>query len=149
MEADRVPDGNEPRFDIDIERGKQGEMFVHGIIEALKGGGHRVEIKRDDRSQETGNIYVEYMCRKRGRFEWSGIATTEAQIWVYVLEQGHLAVAISTERLKDLARTAIQRGRVAEERDGSHPTKGAIVPIRDLIQAGTRAVKAGLYGKYS
>lgn len=149
MISDRVPIGYEPRFDVDVERGKQGEMFVHGIIDALKNGGHRIEVKTDERSRETGNVYVEYECRKRGEYVKSGIATSEAQVWVFVLDQGNVALAISTERLRELARSAFRKGRIAEERDGSHPTRGALIRLPDLISAGTHAVRAPLAGRYS
>lgn len=141
MDIDRISDGYEPRFDIDIERGRQGEMFVLGILEALKEGGSRVEVKRDDRSQETGNIYVEYQCRRRDGWAASGIAVSEAQIWVFVLCLGDLAVCVSTERLKQLARVAYRRGRVAEETDGSHPTKGVLIRLTDLVRSGTKAFR--------
>jgi len=141
-------DGYEPRFDIDMERGAQGEMFVAGILDALRNGGTRIEVKRDDKSQFTGNVYVEYECMKRGWYVPSGIATTEALIWVFVLEQDQLAVCIATERLKVLARAAIRAGRVGEERDGSHPTRGALVRITDLLLAGTHAMRTRLLPKY-
>lgn len=60
----RKADGYEPRFDIDASYGRQGELFVSSIIDALTGGS--VEVKRDSRFAKTGNVYVEYECRKRG-----------------------------------------------------------------------------------
>lgn len=59
------------------------------------------------------------------------------------------AVAISTERLRELARTAVKRGRIAEERDDSHPTRGALVRLSDLVGAGTKAVRATLIARHS
>jgi len=139
MDEDRVPDTYKPEFDIDIKRGKQGEMFVQDIVDAMSKGGHRIEIKRDDMSQVTGNIYVEYRCKRRGAWAPSGISTTEAQVWVFVLDLGNLAVCISTERLRGLVKEAHSRGRKAEEKDGSHPTKGVLVRLTDLVTAGTHA----------
>lgn len=144
MEPDRVPDGYEPEFDIDLKRGQQGEMFVRDIIDALSEGGHRIEVKRDDRSQGTGNIYVEYECKRRGRFVPSGLSSTQAQLWVFVLEVHHMAVCISVERLKELGRDAYRQGRIAEEKDGSHPTKGVLIPLTTLAGAATRAVRTKL-----
>lgn len=148
--SDRISQGYRPEFDIDIERGKQSELFVLGILEAIKEGGRYVEVKRDDRSQDTGNVYVEYECRSQvsGEYKPSGIATTQSHITAIVLEQGNLLVCISTERLKQLARAAIKRGRVAEEKDGRNPTRGALVRITDLLLAGTKAVRASLLPKY-
>ena len=84
-ETDRLAEGYEPRFDIDYsEVGRPGELFVMGIIEGLKSD--RVEVKTDQVSQTTGNIYVEYACKKQGQYKPSGLAVTEASLWVFVLE---------------------------------------------------------------
>ena len=138
--ADRHAEGYEPRYDIDSEVGRQGSFFVMDIIDALKGD--RVEVKRDLKSQETGNIYLEYECKKRGRYVKSGLAITEADLWVFVLDHGDLALAVSTDLLKKMGRVAFTRGQKKECQRGSHPTRGVVIPISELAEAGTIAGKA-------
>lgn len=57
-------------------------------------------------------------------------------------------VAMSTARLLDLARKAYRKGRLVEEKDGSHPTRGVVIPIVDLVRWGTKAGKASAIRKY-
>lgn len=133
---ERLTDDYEPRYDIDYEAGRQGEFFVVDIIEALTS--ERVEVKTDLMSQETGNVYVEYECLKRGKYVPSGIAVTEAPLWVFVLECGELAVVISTSRLKELAGDAYRNGRKRECKKGSHPTRGVVIPLTMLVKAGRK-----------
>lgn len=136
---DRMADGYEPRFDIDHEVGKQGELFVSDLIAALKS--ERVEVKTDLKAQKTGNIYVEFECKRRGTYVPSGISTTEAAVWVFVLDMGNLAVAISTHFLREIGRAAYKAGKVRECLRGSHPTRGVVIPVAELLSNGTMARK--------
>lgn len=137
MTEDRRQDGYEPRFDIDYEFGKQGELFVTRIIDAL--GTHRVEVKNDARFAVTGNVYVECFCQRRGKFRPSGIATTEAEFWVFVLNDV-ACVAVTTAYLKDACR-AVWRNNPSRRKKcdrGSHPTKGVAMSVMWLLQNGTQ-----------
>lgn len=140
MSARPSADGYEPRFDIDYERGSQGEMFTRSIIDAM--ARDRVEVKQDGRIRETGNVYLEYECLRRGKYVPSGLATSEAECWVFVIEGGDVLIAIPTEKLKELGRAAFKAGNVRECVVGSHPTKGVVVTVADLLGLGTRAGKA-------
>lgn len=146
-----ISDGYEPRWDIDLDRGEAAQSFAFGVLEHIQNGdGRTVEVKRDDRSQETGNVYIEYECERADGWNPSGIAATEAKLWVFVLEQDQLLVAITVERLKDVCRTALKDGRARKGgcMRGSHPTRGVILPITDLLLAGTRAMRSTLIRKY-
>jgi hypothetical protein len=127
----RHAEGYEPRFDRDYQYGRQGEIFVTDIVEALQND--RVEVKRDARYKDTGNLYVEVKCRRGGEWKKSGIATTEAEVWVFVLGDSEMCVVITTEALKRLVRQQWKNGRVAEERDGSHPTVGVLISASALL----------------
>ncbi len=138
--VDRMADGYEPRFDIDMEIGRQGEIFITSVIDAMKGGAS-CEVKTDEKSAVTGNIYVEFECFRLGRWQKSGIATTEAEVWAFVL--GSAALCIPTDKLKVLARLRWHAGGERECTRGSHPTKGVIIPIPWLLkQLGTSAQAA-------
>ncbi len=119
---DRLAEGYVPQFDIDAEYGRQGELLVLDIIQALKTGS--VEVKTDARALDTGNVYVEYQCKGRP----SGISTTQTEVWVFVV--GDIALAVPTERLRQLARHYYRdETRRAARRVGSHPTRGVLVPL--------------------
>ncbi len=117
----------EPRWDFDWERGRQGELFVQDVMAAIQAK-TPVEVKRDDRTADTGRIYVEYECKGRP----SGIQTSQSPLWAFVLG-GNAVLFIPIDALKQLARQAWQypRNRVECTR-GSHPTKGVTIPLADV-----------------
>jgi len=129
----RLSTGYEPRFDIDYEYGRQGELFIADVVAALRD--NRVEVKR--KSYEDDLFYVEYACRKRGDWAESGIATTEAELWAFVIGESAVAVVVTTERLRDAAAFVWKHmpGMRKEETDGSHPTKGVLVPFVMLVDS--------------
>jgi hypothetical protein len=77
----RMSEGYEPRFDIDLEVGRQGELFVARIVDSIAASRH--EVKTDEKALLTGNIFLEVQCLYRGRWERSGIARTEAEVWCH------------------------------------------------------------------
>ena len=117
----------EPRWDVDWAIGRQGEMFVTDVIAALRDGA-TVETKTDKRAADTGRLYIEYECLGKP----SGLRTTEAMIWAFVLGSGTL-LFLPTDTLKRLARLAwrIPEFRVECAR-GSHPTRGVLIPLASL-----------------
>lgn len=147
MDDQRLVDGYEPRFDIDYERDRQGELFVHDIIRLLQT--ESVEVKTDERAKDTGNVYVEYECLRGGEYVKSGLATTDADAWVFVLEKGDLAVFVSTLMLRELAREAYKKGRLRECVRGSHPTRGVVIPLAELVSAGTHAGRSAAVKRVS
>lgn len=131
MTLARLSEGYEPRFDIDYEFGRQGELLIGSVIEALKT--ESAEVKTDAQSLRTGNLYVEFECLRRDGWHRSGLATTEAEVWCFVLGTTGLALVVQTEALKEICRPLRRAGKVAEERDGSHPTRGVLLPIAHLV----------------
>lgn len=133
---DRMADGYEPRFDIDYEAGRQGELFVARAIDAMKDGS--AEVKTDDRAVETGNIYLEYECRYRGEWRRTGIATSEADLWCHVI--GESIIVAPTSRVREVARFAGKFSQYRRELTrGSHPTRGVCIPLAmfvDLLRRG-------------
>lgn len=122
----------EPRWDLDYEVGRQAEMWVSDIREALKSDS--IEVKRDRRAAETGNVYVEYQCKKRGKWEPSGIATTTAKLWMFVLVESEFGFVITTDTLKKVARAAKRNpNNIRKEEDGSHPTYGVVIRVSQLF----------------
>src|SRR5574341_1062342 len=126
--------GRQPNWDIDRASGATAELWIDDIRAVLTEG--TLEVKRDVRAMTTGNLYIEYECLRRGRYEPSGISTTRADAWVIVLEESALALVIETSFLKLLCGKPGVRTR--EERDGSHPTKGYLLPLTYLVRPADR-----------
>lgn len=130
---DRLSDGYQPDFDIDLALGKQGELFVASIADALGSGSARAEVKTDAMIARTGNVYIEYECQRRDGWHPSGIASTTAQIWVFVLP-ANVLVAAPVENVRERCRTSWWRSDYRREcLVGSHPTKGIAVPVGKFV----------------
>jgi hypothetical protein len=125
-------EGYFPDFDHDFSVGKRGEALVGELRAEWVAG--KVEVKYDRHAHRTGNIYIEFECRRADGWQPSGIATTKATHWAYVVASGPLYFVLPTPVLRSIAEGARRRGQIAEERDGSHPTKGALVPILAVVR---------------
>lgn len=136
--VDRRAEGYEPDFDIDMAAGAQGELFVARMMDSLGVRGS-VEVKYDAQYLNTGNVYLEYRCLRRGQWMPSGIAVTKAAFWAFVLGMDTFCFFIATETLKQAGRERWRypKARVGLER-GSHPTKGVILPVDWLANYSAR-----------
>lgn len=131
MTFDRAAEGYVPQFDIDAEVGRQGEMFIARVIQAIATAS--IEVKADVVAGRTGNLYVEFSCCRRGEWRPSGIATTSAELWAYALGSSQLALVIPTNVLREAARERYRQGHIRECSRGSHPTKGVVIPFAFLL----------------
>lgn len=77
-------------FDLDLEFGQEGENLVKELLT----NGSTIEVKRDRRWKETGNLYIETECFYTGNEKWhqSGLSVTKAKYWAFVLEEAILIV---------------------------------------------------------
>ena len=125
---ERLVTGYEPRWDIDAAVGQLGEGYAANVIEDLKTSS--VEIKTDEKALKTHNIYVETECLRNGEYVSSGISTSQARFWAYVLGRS-LVLVLPTHILRQ-AMTAGTRSACTR---GSHPTKGYLVSLSALIAA--------------
>ena len=81
-------------FRHDLELGQVGEKALGEIFSNKK-----IEVKTDLKAHQTGNVFVEYSSRGKK----SGIATTEADYWCFIVSNKQVAI-LDTEKVKDLAR---------------------------------------------
>lgn len=128
----RISEGYEPRFDIDYSYGFEGERYIADIIDGITSG--KVEVKRDAVFHDTGNVYIEYMCQKNGQWTESGINTTTADVWIFVLGDSKMFIGIKVAELRELAKHFHSWGCTGYEKDGSHPTRGVIISAKYLMQ---------------
>lgn len=133
---DRLAEGYEPNFDIDAAVGRQGELFWRDVQKALADGS--AEVKTDEKALITGNVYLEYQCLRSGEWRPSGIATSSSEIWVHVI--GTVAVSAPLWQIREVARKAYQNGCQKEMMRGSHPTRGVLISLRDLLPLLVEAV---------
>src|SRR5687767_13828276 len=81
-------DGYDPsmsEFDVDYERGAQGELFIKSLLRTLREGSAKIEVKTDFLFVETSNFFIEYKQEVRpGVWKNSGIFISKSQVWALV-----------------------------------------------------------------
>lgn len=114
-------------FDLDFAYGHEGERLVRDILT----GGLTVEVKRDGRWVDTGNIYIETGFYSRATHEWveSGLLKTKADRWAFVLE--NMVIIVTTS---DLRQAVEKYGRPISTKIEPNPSKGFLITINDLIE---------------
>jgi hypothetical protein len=119
---------NKSSFDLDFSFGREGEE----LVEQLLTKGKRVEVKRDRKWQDTGNVYIETACFFTKKNEWapSGLAVTEAEYWAFVLKT--TVLMISTQVLQFAVQTY---GKDITCQIPPNLSKGYLVKVVDLIEA--------------
>ncbi len=113
-------------FRYDLEYGiVEGETWFHNVVSNSK-----FEVKTDRLSAKTGNIYIEYESRGKP----SGIATTQADYWVYKIAE-FKAIVIKTEELKMLVKQLVNEGKARPNVKGgdNNTSIGVLVKIKDLV----------------
>jgi len=121
----------EPRFDLDLQYGQQGELQIGDFLEWIASGNGRVEVKR--KRYLDHRLYVETHSDKgrTGNYQASGINVTTALLWTFVIGDTGIHIAVPTAAL----RAAIEdpSSKPVEERDGSCPTRGVLIDFCVLL----------------
>tara|TARA_R110000765_G_C18441185_1_gene547017 strand:+ start:122 stop:472 length:351 start_codon:yes stop_codon:yes gene_type:complete len=110
-------------FRYDLKVGQVAENLLADLLENKK-----IEVKRDLRALETGNVFIEYESRNKP----SGIAKSEADYYCYFISDTRMFL-ITTTDLKKLCRKYIGTNRDKLGGD-SNTSKGILLPITDLIK---------------
>tara|TARA_R110000803_G_scaffold153992_2_gene218809 strand:+ start:256 stop:612 length:357 start_codon:yes stop_codon:yes gene_type:complete len=109
-------------FRYDLKVGQVAESILANLLQTKT-----IEVKRDLRALDTGNVFVEYESRNKA----SGIAKSEADYYCYFISDTRMFL-ITTEDLKALCRKYI--GTYRDKLGGdSNTSKGILLPIIDLI----------------
>ena len=110
-------------FRHDLEVGQVKEKELADIFE-----GSTIEVKRDLRALETGNVFVEYYnLRSKTK---SGISTTEAEFYCFAIEDTfHI---IKTSVLKDRCRKYMGTQKDVLGGD-SNTSKGILLKIQEPV----------------
>ena len=113
-------------FDIDLKFGKQGEETVANILSI-----ETVEVKRDKRWKDTGNLYIETDCWYNASQSWkpSGLSVSKATHYAFVLE--NMVVIVTTEDLKAIVEKS---GRPIECKIEPNPSKGYLIKLSHIVE---------------
>lgn len=114
----------EKNFDIDLRYGNIGEELVLSLLN----GGQKIEVKTDRMAHKTGNIAIEFQCRGR----LSGIATSEADYWAFVLNDNKFILFIKTDILRAIARLYYEKGFIKKGGDDK-ASDMIVIPLKILI----------------
>lgn len=114
----------EKNFDIDLRYGNIGEELVLSLLN----GGQKIEVKTDRMAHKTGNIAIEFQCRGR----LSGIATSEADYWAFVLNDNKFVLFIKTDILRAIARLYYEKGFIKKGGDDK-ASDMIVIPLKILI----------------
>lgn len=118
-----LEEGGRKDFKYDLKLGEVGEGIL-GELLTLK----KIEVKRDFFTSMTGNIAVEFSSRGKP----SGIATTEADWWAFIICEDKYILLIETQKLKKIARIQYKAGQVKKGGD-NQTSELVIIPVKDII----------------
>jgi hypothetical protein len=122
--------GYKPEWDIDKSYGEEGERRFAELFGWLATGDPRVEVKRKRRTDDW--FYIELQHNPHGRgWRNSGLHTTQAEIWAFVIADTGVMVAFPTALLRAALRYGI--GKPAAETDGDCPTEGRLLRLPNLM----------------
>lgn len=90
----KISEGYEPRWDIDLEFGMAGEKTVADLLGMIG----TIEVKRD-RHTYSNNLVIETHRFEGTQWIKSGIHTSQANYWVYIMGSTYTIVPTGVIRL--------------------------------------------------
>jgi hypothetical protein len=119
-------------FAFDLKYGQEGEEAVIANLLDIRDGNGKVEVKRKRKRDIT--VYVEVEQRKIGTscYVPSGISTTEASNWFFVVDETGCSFSAPVQRIRNLIAWACPR-LIDGGLDGENPTRGILFPFDWLL----------------
>jgi hypothetical protein len=113
-------------WDLDLRYGQDGEESVRRLLTI-----DTVEVKRDRRWKETGNLYIETSCYyvNNGAFKPSGVSVSKATHFAFVIED--LTILVSKS---DLINTVKEYGRNISCKIEPNVSFGYLITIDSLLK---------------
>ena len=113
-------------WDLDLRYGQDGEESVRRLLTI-----DTVEVKRDRRWKETGNLYIETSCYyvNDGAFKASGVSVSKATHFAFVIED--LTILVSKS---DLVNTVKEYGRNISCNIEPNVSFGYLITIDSLLK---------------
>ena len=122
-------------FDLALREGKKGESHFQRMV-----GGKKIEVKKDYLAHQTGNLFIEVMCRGKK----SGLSTTKARWWAFAICNEHRRVEtwvvartywLKQQRRKWEAQWVFVRGG-EKNKKGQRVSLGFFVPLWSVANPG-------------
>jgi hypothetical protein len=113
-------------FTHDLDFGTVGEDWVNDIFTS----GKKVEVKTDRLAHKTGNVFIEYESRGKP----SGVSTSDAHYWIYIIDESKSAIILDVNILKDKLRKFHKEGRYLMNGGDNDTSKGFLIPIHELFK---------------
>lgn len=127
--------GYEPKFDIDYQYGRQGELLVARVLEQLGDGQGRVEVKTSRYPGHQVFVELEQKPRRAKVYKPSGLNVTQAEYWAFVFP-GEAFLLVPVERLKaEVARRVARQPLTDAGLNGDNPTRGLLIPTSILLDS--------------
>ena len=113
-------------WDLDLAEGQYSEELVRRLFNDK----NKIEVKRDLRWRETGNLYIETQQYSTYYNKWilSGISVSKADFWAFQLDTLILFVAVDK-----LQQAIEEEDRPIQMRREPH-TKGYLVKVSTVIK---------------
>ena len=130
-------------WDLDLRYGQDGEESVRRLLTI-----DTVEVKRDRRWKETGNLYIETSCYyvNDGALKASGVSVSKATHFAFVIED--LTILVSKS---DLINTVKEYGRNISCKIEPNVSFGYLITIDSLLKWQLEKAERMdfIYGQYS
>lgn len=113
-------------WDIDLAEGQFSEELVRRLFD----GRTKIEVKRDLRWRDTGNLYIETEQFSTYYQKWipSGLSITKADFWAFQLDS--LVLFVQTDKLRE----AVYEENRAIEMRRTPATRGYLVKVSTVIK---------------
>lgn len=127
-----------PAFDLDLQYGQSGEVFVEDLVRDTLHG--KIEVKTDRRWQDTGNLFIETECWsiRQQCFTPSGINTSESDFYAFVLPVGERTPMVAYFPTKLVKLVVEELGRPIEQNWSENPSKGYLITLEDMYSYARR-----------
>jgi len=122
---------NEPRFDLDVKYGGQGELQIGDFLEWIAQGNGRVEVKRKSYLDLKFYIETHHDVGARGTFTPSGISVSTSACWCFVLDDTGIHIAVPTDLIRDALTEKSSTPK--QQLLGSVPTRGMLIDFCVLL----------------
>lgn len=130
----------EPRWDRPRTKSRADQVGELGeaVVKHFSHDG-AYEVKTDQWTSKSGQLFVEAesFMQRTGRYEPSGIQTSEAEYWAFVIggqpdgtEPGDVILARPRDRIASLCRG---RTLVDANTNGANPTRGYYLPLAEFL----------------